>query len=80
MFVCYYDSTKEIITRCFVHSMEELGGVLFAFHRYYYESGAITEDFEKWSEDVVFEQEKTWEPPSFWRRLFNCCARKNKIE
>ncbi len=76
MFVCYYESTGEIITRAFVHSMEELGGLLAAFHRYYHARGTITEDFEKWSEDVVFEQEKLWQPRSFWQKCFGCCARK----
>lgn len=80
LFVCYYESSKTVITRAFIHSMEELSGILAAYHRFYHATGEIKEDYETWAEDVAFCREAVWEPPSWRKRLFSCCARKNKIE
>lgn len=75
LFVCYYESSKKVITRAFIHSMEELSGILAAFHRYYHSRGIITDDYDEWAKDVSFCREALWEPPSWRQRLFNCCAR-----
>lgn len=75
MMVCFHDSTKEIITRAFVHSMDELLGLLVEYHRYYWLQGKITQPWDEWKLDIAFDREENWNPVSWWRKWFCCCAR-----